>query len=230
VDPATGKRCVAKGIIAIGETAVGVVAIGARAIGLIAAGALSLGVVACGAVTVGLALCAGVLAVGPQPFGFVPILVTPGTFFPSLIQIVMIMTLLRVAWRRKRFRKKNADDGGIAYVWAILGPREWRSDGTPFRGGNLVATLAGCDVDLSHTTVAGFEAAIEATAICGAIKIIVPHGWRVVAKGTQLLGGYGNKTRPPEGGSSSTAPRLIVRGLAFLGAVDIVHPQPEDAK
>jgi hypothetical protein len=112
-------------------------------------------------------------------------------------------------------------------VWAIIGGREWRSDGTPFRGGNVVATFGGCEVDLSETSLADAEVVIEATAMFGAIKIIVPTGWRIVTKGSQFVGGYANKTRPPQSSIPGSAPRLVVKGFALFGGVEVVHPQTE---
>ncbi len=79
VDPATGKRRVAKGILAIGGVAKGVVAIGGVAmgglamggltIGLLTFGGLGLGLLACGGVALGLAAAIGGLAVAPIAMG-----------------------------------------------------------------------------------------------------------------------------------------------------------------
>jgi len=63
MDPETGRRRVAKGIIAIGDTARGVLAFGGVAVGGIAFGGLAVGVIAIGGATLGL-LAIGGLAVG----------------------------------------------------------------------------------------------------------------------------------------------------------------------
>ena len=227
IDPRTGKRLVAKGIIAVGEIAVGVIACGGVALGILAVGGVSIGLLSAGGLAVGLLMSAGIVAVGPSPFGAAVLSVAEGSFWFNVVQFAMLFTVLRLLIRRKRFRKRYGDDGGAVSVWAIAGAREWRSDGTPFRGGNLVATLGACDVDLSETNLAGPEVAIEATAIFGGIKIIVPPGWRIVTQGSQFLGGYANKTRPPQFSMPGSAPRLVVKGFALFGGVEVVHPQAE---
>jgi predicted Ser/Thr protein kinase len=64
IDPQTGRKRVAKGIIAIGDMAVGVVAIGGAAAGGIAFGGASLGIISFGGISVGLLLAVGGCAIG----------------------------------------------------------------------------------------------------------------------------------------------------------------------
>jgi predicted Ser/Thr protein kinase len=59
-DPVTGRRRVAKGIIAIGDIAKGVVACGGFATGLIAFGGIALGFLAVGGMSIGLAALGGI--------------------------------------------------------------------------------------------------------------------------------------------------------------------------
>jgi hypothetical protein len=229
IDPRTGKRLVAKGIVAIGEIAVGVIACGGVALGGLAFGGVSVGLLSAGGLAIGLLMSAGAVAVGPSPFGAAVLAVAEGSFWFNAVRLALLFIVIRLLIRRKRFRKRYGDDGGAVSVWAIVGAREWRSDGTPFRGGNIVATFGGCDVDLSETTLAGPEVVIEATAIFGGVKIIVPPGWRIVTQGSQFVGGYANKTRPPQSSMPGTAPRLLVKGFALFGGVEVVHPQTEAA-
>lgn len=58
----SGERNVAKGIIAVGDTAIGVVAMGPVSVGVIAVGALAAGILAFGAVAVGLLAALGAVA------------------------------------------------------------------------------------------------------------------------------------------------------------------------
>jgi hypothetical protein len=69
IDPVTGKKRVAKGIIAIGDIAVGVVAFGGLAVGGIAFGGLAAGLIASGGLAVAILLAIGGLAVGGISFG-----------------------------------------------------------------------------------------------------------------------------------------------------------------
>jgi hypothetical protein len=227
IDPRTGKRLVAKGIVAVGEIAVGVISCGGVALGVLAFGGVSVGLLSAGGLAIGLLISAGIVAVGPSPFGAAVLSVAEGSFWSNAVLLAMLVIVLRLVIRRKRFRKRYGDDGGAVSVWAIAGAREWRSDGTPFRGGNLVATFGACEVDLSETNLAGPEVIIEATAIFGGIKVIVPPGWRIVTQGSQFLGGYANKTRPPQSSMPGSTPRLVVKGFALFGGVEVVHPQVE---
>jgi serine/threonine-protein kinase len=69
VDPRTGRRRMARGIIAIGERAVGVVALGGTAIGVLALGGAAIGVIALGGGAIGLLLAVGGGAVGGIALG-----------------------------------------------------------------------------------------------------------------------------------------------------------------
>jgi hypothetical protein len=77
--PETGKRIVARGVVAIGRLAVGVVAIGHASLGLIAIGQLAvgflfgLGQAATGMVALGQLAVAGIFGLGQLATGFVAI-------------------------------------------------------------------------------------------------------------------------------------------------------------
>lgn len=64
VDPITGRKVIAKGIVAIGDIAIGGLALGGVAIGGITLGGVSIGLMTFGGVSVGLILALGGLALG----------------------------------------------------------------------------------------------------------------------------------------------------------------------
>lgn len=68
IDPATGRKRIARGVLAIGDIAVGGIALGGVSFGVISFGGLSIGLVALG----GMAIAAG-LAVGGAAIGTVAI-------------------------------------------------------------------------------------------------------------------------------------------------------------
>jgi hypothetical protein len=49
------------------------------------------------------------------------------------------------------------------------------------------------------------------------VEIVVPSGWRVEGKVAAILGGYEDATTP----APDTAPRVIVRGSAIMGGVEV---------
>src|SRR5580765_7633981 len=72
IDPSSGRRPTAVGIIAVGQVAVGVIALGQASIGLgWGIGQLAFGLLAAGQVAAGLVGAAGQLAVAPHALGMV---------------------------------------------------------------------------------------------------------------------------------------------------------------
>jgi zinc ribbon protein len=69
MDPATGRKRIAKGIIAIGDVAVGVIALGGVAVGGLSLGGLSLGVLALGGLSLGVGAALGGVAIGSVAVG-----------------------------------------------------------------------------------------------------------------------------------------------------------------
>jgi hypothetical protein len=68
-DSETGRKRVAKGVIAFGDIAVGVIAFGGLSFGVISLGGCALGLAAMGGLAIGLVLAVGGLAIGSLAFG-----------------------------------------------------------------------------------------------------------------------------------------------------------------
>jgi len=68
-DPRTGRRRIARGVIAIGDVAVGVIAIGGVSFGVVTLGGLSMGVLAFGGCSIGAVLALGGFAIGGIAIG-----------------------------------------------------------------------------------------------------------------------------------------------------------------
>ena len=110
IDPSSGRRPTAVGIIAIGQVAVGVVAIGQVAVGGISVGQASIGLgwgigqlafglLAAGQVAAGFLGAAGQLAVAPHALGMVT---DTGMFVAAGWLITGILLATAVARRRRR--------------------------------------------------------------------------------------------------------------------------------
>jgi predicted Ser/Thr protein kinase len=69
LDPVTGRKRVARGVIAIGDAAVGGLAIGGGAVGVIALGGAAFGLITFGGMSLGLLLAIGGMAVGGLALG-----------------------------------------------------------------------------------------------------------------------------------------------------------------
>jgi hypothetical protein len=100
---------------------------------------------------------------------------------------------------------------------AILGGVSRGNNSRTFRGADLMAVMGGCVIDLRQAAING-EAFIDAFALWGGIEIKVPEDWTVVSQVVPLLGGVDDKTRPPQ---TATAHRLVLRGFAIMGGIEI---------
>lgn len=113
------------------------------------------------------------------------------------------------------------DEGGsedYLDVTALLGGFQRRVTTRNLRGGDITAIMGGCELDMRAASIEG-EAVIHVFAVMGGISIKCPPDWTVVLEGTPILGGFEEKTAQPPDHSK----RLIVRGYAMLGGVEITN-------
>lgn len=87
-----------------------------------------------------------------------------------------------------------------------------------FSGAEATAIMGGVELDLRHAGMAGEEVIIDTFALWGGIEIWVPVHWHVVMQGLPLMGAFEDKTQVTVQGRQ---PRLIVRGIALMGGVEI---------
>jgi hypothetical protein len=109
------------------------------------------------------------------------------------------------------------DANSTLSAMAILGGVSRGNNSRAFRGADLLAIMGGCQLDLRQAAING-EAVIEVFVMWGGIEIRVPEDWTVSSRIVPLMGGVEDKTRPPQG---ATAHRLILRGFAIMGGVEI---------
>jgi hypothetical protein len=92
-----------------------------------------------------------------------------------------------------------------------------------FQGGQLTAIMGGLELDLRQAELQG-TAIIDTLAFWGGVEIFVPEGWTVINQGFAFMGGFDDQTHSPAPG---THPRLIIRGLALMGGVEIKTKKKE---
>jgi hypothetical protein len=88
-----------------------------------------------------------------------------------------------------------------------------------FAGAEATAIMGGIELDLRHATMESDEAIIDTFALWAGIEIWVPAHWEVVSQGLPLMASFEDKTRVTTQGRNR--PRLIVRGVAVMGSVEI---------
>jgi len=115
------------------------------------------------------------------------------------------------------FGGRSTDNSGRMSALAILGAVVRGNNSQAFRGGNLVAIMGGCEIDLRNAAIDG-EAVIDVFAMWGGIELRVPADWTVSSQVVPLMGGVEDKTRPPRG---AAVHRLTLRGVAFMGGIEI---------
>ena len=113
-------------------------------------------------------------------------------------------------------------DGSTVNALAMLGGASRVNSSADFRGGDLVAFMGGCEVDLRPARISSGPAVIDAFAFWGGVEIRVPRDWEVVVKGIPLLGGFEDATHPESEDSEDTgAQQLVVKGFAIMGGVEV---------
>ena len=99
---------------------------------------------------------------------------------------------------------------------AVMAGNQRRIAVEGFTGGEAIAVMGGCEIDLTESTLAD-DAVIDVLAFWGGVDIRVPRGWRIENRVLPLLGALTDNTRGAiEGGRS-----LTVRGSVIMGAVEV---------
>jgi hypothetical protein len=136
--------------------------------------------------------------------------------FPAIL-VFAGATLL---WRGLRLRLPGTtrpDDSTVTHAFAMLGGSVHRVTSQDFRGGDATALLGGVEMDLTRADLKG-EAVIDAFAMWGGVEIKVPDTWTVILQGTPILGAVEDSRRNTK---SDPAKRLVIRGTAIMGGVEV---------
>ncbi len=111
--------------------------------------------------------------------------------------------------------------GSSIHRFVAFGGIELVSDVKDFVGGEIMATFGGAEVDLRQADIAGDTAVLNISAMFGGIELKVPDNWSVSFHGLPIFGGYVDKTRHPREDGPAKPKRLVVRGFAMFGGVEI---------
>ena len=138
-----------------------------------------------------------------------------------------ILIVVGIAVLRHGFGGKKGDSTDIDYIdhTALLSGGEYRYRSQNLASGKLFAFMGGCEVNLTEADMRGDELVIDVFAMMGGIEIRVPVSWQVVMKGVPIMGGMSDTTlskqSKDEASISSPAKRLIIKGLAVMGGVEV---------
>ena len=92
-----------------------------------------------------------------------------------------------------------------------------------FRGGEVAAFMGGGRIDLRQATIpAGEDAVIDMLAVMAGFEIFVPPTWTIATPIVPFMGSVEDHRLATPGRPQATpGPRLVLRGLLFMGGVHI---------
>ena len=90
-----------------------------------------------------------------------------------------------------------------------------------FQGGDVTCFMGGAEIDLTQADVQG-KAVIDATAVFGGVKIIVPSNWDVKVENTAAFGSVDDKRRAGNF-IPDTTKLLVITGTAVFGGIEITN-------
>jgi len=122
-----------------------------------------------------------------------------------------------IAWRALRPRPPRTNGGDSVDMMALLGGSKSVNSSPDFQGGQAVAVMGGCEVDLRRATIAQEEAVVDVFAFWGGVVLQVPEDWQVVSRVNAFLGGIDDKTHSVPGARQ----RLVLTGTIVMGGAEV---------
>jgi predicted membrane protein len=148
--------------------------------------------------------------------------------WPLLLIAAGVLLLSQHARRTgsgQQSRGGSADGDTLQAFWMLGGSRN-RVDSKDFHGGNAAAILSTGTVDLKNAEFEN-EVVIDTLSFLGKLIIIVPENCEVSMQGMSLLGNMKDRTGETVSIRPRTKPaaskRTVIKGLAFLGDVEVTN-------
>jgi predicted membrane protein len=137
--------------------------------------------------------------------------------FARLWALLLVFVGGSIAWRALRPRPPRSEPSAFVDLMAMLGGSKAVSSSEDFRGGQALAVMGGCEVDLRRATIGEEDAVIDIFAFWGGVVIQVPEEWEVDNRVNAFLGAVENKTRPVPGATQ----RLVLTGTVLMGGAEV---------
>jgi len=113
---------------------------------------------------------------------------------------------------------------------AILGGYEKKGEWTPPRKLQSLAIMGGAGLDFREAKMPPGTTEVNVLAIMGGVEILVPPGLAVETHGFGFMGGFEGLDQVGVD-TDRDAPRLVIRGMAIMGGVEVAVRLPgESAK
>jgi hypothetical protein len=104
---------------------------------------------------------------------------------------------------------------------AVFGGGKRRISSQDFTGGKIEAVFGGYEVDLRDASMRGEVAVIDVDVVFGGTELRIPETWSAVVQGIGVFGAFADNTRQPDPSRTPNPKRLIVKGSAVFGGVDV---------
>jgi predicted membrane protein len=144
-------------------------------------------------------------------------------FWPAIL-IIIGLNLLKKNPSEKAVsegEKGSKRESDVLDLFAILSGSKHSLVSSDFKGGSCMVLFGGMEVDLSEVQTQQKEIVISVTALFGGIDIAVPRGWKVITRGTPILGGFDDDRKEVK--SDENAPILEIRYFVMFGGASIVN-------
>lgn len=114
-------------------------------------------------------------------------------------------------------------------LFAFMGGTEKKGNWTPAKQVFGFAMMGGLALDFREARFAPGVTEVNVLAWMGGIEIVVPPGLRVECEGFGFMGGFDGHDQP--GASSDPSqPTLRIRGLAFMGGIEVAERLPGESE
>jgi len=136
-----------------------------------------------------------------------------------LILILLGIMIVATSFRRSMpQRGPQSSTSPSVSLFTFLGGVDHKNNAQAFRGGEATAVMGGIDIDLREASIADTDVELNCFVFMGGIEIKVPPDWSVVIRATPVMGYIGGtaKTGSPDGSK-----KLIIKGQAFMGAIEV---------
>ncbi len=141
-----------------------------------------------------------------------------------LAWFAFMFSMLARAYQRKATLPPLPDPSADTVDLAVaLGPLDFRSTATAFRGGTLECQFGGGTLDLRGATLDPAGAELRVQLIFGGASLLVPPDWQIVNE-VKGVGGVGDArtTTATEGG-----PSLRITGVVLFGGLGVMSRDPQ---
>ena len=149
-------------------------------------------------------------------------------FWPvMLIALGLFLLVDRTVWHTGLGRYASDEYAGAGTAGhriresAVFGGGKRRINSLDFTGGRIEAVFSGYEVDLREAAMQGDSAVIHIDVVFGGTEVRIPETWSAVVQGTGVFGAFADHTRQPDPSRTPNPKRLIVKGSAVFGGVEV---------